>query len=89
MATVFIPTLMQELSNGNTTVNISGTTVREIIDNLDLAYPGFKKRLVDGYRIKKHISVAIDGVITSIGLLEKVSPISEVHFLTSVSGGAN
>ena len=89
MATVFIPTLMQELSNGNTTVNINGSTVREIVDNLDSTYPGFKKRLVDGYKIKKHISVAVDGIITPIGLLEKVSPISEVHFLPAVSGGAN
>jgi molybdopterin synthase sulfur carrier subunit len=87
MATVFIPTLMRELSNGNTTVNIDGTTVREIINNLDSTYPGFKERLIEGYKIKAHISVAVDGIITPIGLLEKVSPTSEVHFLPAVSGG--
>jgi len=87
MATVFIPTLMQDMSDGNTTVDITGTTVREIINNLDSTYPGFKERLIEGYKIKSHISVAVDGIITPIGLLEKVSPTSEVHFLPAVSGG--
>ena len=87
MATVFIPTLMQDMSDGNTTVDITGTTVREIINNLDSTYPGFKERLIEGYKIKSHISVAVDGIITPIGLLEKVSPTSEVHFLPAISGG--
>jgi molybdopterin converting factor small subunit len=88
MATVFIPTLMQDLSNGNRTVNIEGSTVREIINNLDLNYPGFKGRLIEGHKMKKHISVAVDGIITPIGLLEKVSSTSEIHFLPAVSGGS-
>ena len=87
MATVFIPTLMQEMSDGNITVDVKGATVREVINNLDSTYPGFKERLIEGYKVKSHISVAVDGIITPIGLLEKVSPTSEVHFLPAVSGG--
>lgn len=88
MATVFIPSLMQNLSEGHTQVEIEGATVRQLIDNLDKAYPGFKERLTDGGRVKPNISVAIDGEVTSLGMLEKVGEKSEVHFLPALGGGA-
>jgi molybdopterin synthase sulfur carrier subunit len=89
MATVFIPTLMQKLTSGHSRVDVQGCTVREIVDNLDLVYPGIKDRLVDRYKIKPNISVAIDGEVTPIGMLEKVGETSEVHFLPAIGGGAD
>ena len=88
MATVFIPSLMQKLSDGNHRVEIEGSNVRQIVDNLDTQYPGFKERLVDDGRIKGNISVAIDGEITPLGVLGKVGENSEVHFLPALGGGA-
>ena len=38
-------------------------------------------------RIKGNISVAIDGEITPLGMLEKVGENSEVHFLPAIGGG--
>ena len=35
MATVFIPSLMQNLSEGADRVTVEGNTVRKIIDNLE------------------------------------------------------
>ena len=87
MALVFIPSLMQELSNGEQRVNVQGNNVRQVIDNLDAVYPGFKDRLVEEGRVKPNISVAIDGEITPLGMIEKVSEDSEVHFLPAISGG--
>ena len=87
MATVFIPSLMQKLSDGNHRVEIEGSNVRQIVDNLDAQYPGFKERLVDDGRIKGNISVAIDGEITPLGVLGKVGENSEVHFLPALGGG--
>ena len=87
MATVFIPSLMQKLSDGNNRVQVEGTTVRQIVNNLDEQYPGFKDRLVEDGRIKGNISVAIDGEITPLGMLEKVGESSEVHFLPAIGGG--
>ena len=87
MATVFIPSLMQKLSDGNHRVEIEGSNVRQIVDNLDVQYPGFKERLVDDGRIKGNISVAIDGEITPLGILGKVAENSEVHFLPALGGG--
>ena len=88
MATVFIPSLMQKLSNGNNSVHVEGANVRQIVNNLDEIYPGFKDRLVDDGRIKGNISVAVDGEITPLGMLEKVGENSEIHFLPAIGGGA-
>ena len=87
MATVFIPSLMQKLSDGNHRLEVEGSNVRRIVDNLDAQYPGFKERLVDNGRIKGNISVAIDGDITPLGILGKVGENSEVHFLPALGGG--
>mgnify|MGYP001330470501 FL=1 len=78
---------MQELSNGEQRVNVQGNNVRQVIDNLDAVYPGFKDRLVEDGRVKPNISVAIDGEITPLGMIEKVKEDSEVHFLPAISGG--
>lgn len=87
MATVYIPSLMQKLSDGKSKVEIEGSSVRQIVNNLEAEYPGFKERLVEDGRIKGSISVAIDGEITPLGMLEKVGETSEVHFLPAIAGG--
>ena len=87
MATVFIPSLMQKLSDGNSKIQVEGSSVRQIVNNLEVQYPGFKARLLEDGRIKGNISVAIDGEITPLGILEKVGEDSEVHFLPALGGG--
>lgn len=88
MATVFIPSLMQSLTEGKSQVQVEGSTVRQIINNLDSEYPGVKARLVDDDRVKPNISVAVDGEVTPLGMLQRVGENSEVHFLPALGGGA-
>lgn len=88
MANVFIPPLMQSLTGGLHQVVVQGATVREVVDNLDRCYPGVKLRLVDNGQIKPGISVAVDGEVTPLGLLEPVGGNSEVHFIPAIGGGA-
>ena len=87
MATVFIPSLMQNLTEGRHQVEVQGSTVRQIIESLESEYPGIKARLVDNGRVKPNISVAVDGEVTPLGMLEKVGETSEVHFLPAIGGG--
>ena len=87
MATVFIPSLMRKLSDGESKVEVEGSSVRQVVNNLEAQYPGFMERLVEDGRIKGNISVAIDGEITPLGMLEKVGEDSEVHFLPAIGGG--
>lgn len=66
---------------------IEGTNLRQVIDNLDSQYRGFKDRLVENGKIKPNISVAVDGEITPLGMIQKVNNDSEIHFLPAISGG--
>ena len=89
MPTVWIPPLMQRLTQGRRTIQVRGTTLREIIAELEASHPGIRARLVneDDDRIKTEIAVAVDGEITREGLRQKVGASSEVHFLPAIGGG--
>ncbi|HJO59859.1 MAG TPA: MoaD/ThiS family protein [SAR202 cluster bacterium] len=87
MPIIFVPSLMQKLCNGEQKLLIEGTNLRQVIDNLDLQYTGFKDRLVEDGKIKPNISVAVDGEITPLGMIQKVDTNSEIHFLPAISGG--
>lgn len=45
--TIRIPTPLQKLANGQSEVRVEGKTVKEVLVNLDKAYPGFKERIYD------------------------------------------
>lgn len=87
LATVYIPTLLQPLTGGRSSVQAAGTTVRQVIENLEQAHPGLRDRLLDQDRLRPNISVAVDGEVTPLGLLEQVGPSSEVHFVAAIKGG--
>ena len=87
LATVYIPTLLQPLTGGRSSVQAEGATVRQLVDNLEQVYPGLRERLLDQNRLRPNISVAVDGEVTPLGLLEQVSPSSEVHFVAAIKGG--
>ncbi|MCZ6874042.1 MAG: MoaD/ThiS family protein [bacterium] len=86
MALVFIPAMMQNLSNGVTQVQIAAPTVRDIIDHLETQFPGFKERLLQDGDIRPDIAVAVDGEV-AFDLMERVGDDSEVHFIPPISGG--
>ena len=48
MATVFIPAQLRQLSGGVQSVEIEARNVREIVDQLDEMFPGFKDRICTG-----------------------------------------
>ena len=88
MAKVYIPTLLQALTGGRSELEVGGGTVAEVIDNLDRLWPGIGERLLEQGRLRANISVAVDGEISPMGLLEPVSAASEVHFVAAIKGGA-
>ncbi len=89
MAVVFIPASMRSLTGGQDRVSVQGSTVRQVVSNLDAAYPGMRDRLIVGGQVRPEIAVAIDGeTCEDGGLLERVKEDSEVHFLPSIAGGS-
>jgi sulfur-carrier protein len=87
VAVVWIPSLLQSLTDGADKVVASGATVAEIIEDLEARFPGVKDRLVQGGEIRPHIAVAIDGDVSPEGLEQDVQESSEIHFIPALSGG--
>lgn len=85
MPTVFIPHALREFTDGQESVEAAGATVREVVSNLD---PALRAQLLDGARLKANLAVAVDGAVAPMGLLERVEPDSEIHFVPAISGGA-
>lgn len=87
MPTVFIPAQLRQLTEGATQVEVSGGNVRELVEELERRFPGMEARLCRDGRLAPHIQVTIDNQLSQRGLLAKVGPASEVHFLPAIGGG--
>jgi molybdopterin converting factor small subunit len=87
MATVWIPSLLRDLTGCREVLQIPGNTVGEVIDQLDHSYPGIRLKLCEGNVLRPGLAVAVDTQISRLGLLQPVGENSEVHFLPAVSGG--
>lgn len=58
MATIVIPTPLRKFVNGQTRVDVQGTTVRESIDELIQHFPDLKKNLLeDSGKIRSYINI--------------------------------
>ncbi len=88
MANVVIPSLLRKYTDGVDRVEIAGSTLREVIRNLDARFPGLGEQLIEDGDLRPSIAVSVDGEIATGGLLEKIGPSSEVHFLPAIGGGS-
>ena len=87
MPIVAIPSLLRNLTDGKDSITVPGTTIREVIDNLETRYPGMKGRLCEEGRIKPGLAVYINGLLTRGSILESVDEDAEIHFLPAIGGG--
>ena len=87
MPTVYLPSMMRSLAGGRDFLEVSGGTVGEVIEQAEAQAPGLRDRVLEGDRLRSNIAVAINGEIGTLGLLEKVEPDSEIHFVAAISGG--
>ena len=81
MATVFIPAMWRDDFGGVREVSAAGATVGEVVDELSKTYPAIRGKLTAS------VSVAVDGEVTPLGLLEHVDSESEIHFIPAIRGG--
>ncbi len=87
MAVVWIPALLRDLTNGEARATVPGETVRQVIANLEQAYPGIEARLCDEGRLRPSIAVVVDGKVSTQRMRHRLTEVSEVHFLPAISGG--
>ncbi|HEY3142415.1 MAG TPA: MoaD/ThiS family protein [Acidimicrobiales bacterium] len=87
---VRIPTTLRPLTGGQSAVELDGTTVREVLGNLDGAHPGFSDRLLDDdgkLRRFVNVFVADDDIRFLKGLDTPVPDGETVSIIPAVAGG--
>ncbi len=89
MADVWIPPRLQKITGGKERALIPGSTVRQLVNNLEKEFPGIKENLYDAELddLMPGLAVIVDGEASQLGLLERVNEDSEVHFLPAIGGG--
>lgn len=87
MPTVIVPALLRKLTKGQERVAVRGSTVRQVVEDLDRQFPGIKAQLVEEGELKSGIAVSVDGDMGVGGLLDPVKETSEVYFLPAIGGG--
>lgn len=87
MVLVWIPALLRDLTQGKDNIQVSGSTIREVIENLNSLYPGFKDRLFKDEKLRPDITVLIDGEVSYERLRQKVFENNEVFFVPTIAGG--
>lgn len=80
------PALLALFPEAPSQLEVAGTSVRAVIDELDNRWPGMGDRLRDSTpAIRKHINVFVNGERAS--LETKLEPGAEIFVLTAISGG--
>ena len=90
MATVRIPTPLRKLTDGKEEVAATGSTVGELLVNLDKAYPGIRARICDDSgAVRKFVNIfANDEDIRFLKNLETpVKDSDEISIVPAIAGG--
>lgn len=87
MALVWIPPLLRDLTEGRESALASGSTIAQLIADLERQYPGIQERLCRGDGLRPGLAVIVDSQATTLGLRATLKPDSEVHFLPAIGGG--
>jgi MoaD family protein len=87
--TVSIPTILRTHTGGEKSVAASGTTLAEVIDDLEASHGGLKARLVKEGTLHRFVNVYVndEDVRFAGGLEAKVSDGDTVTILPAVAGG--
>jgi molybdopterin synthase sulfur carrier subunit len=79
--------MLQPLTGGVKQLDYDAANLRQVVEQLEQSFPGIKEKLVEDDRIRPNLAVAVDGEVARMGLLEKVTETSEVHFVPAIGGG--
>ena len=91
MASVRIPAQLRNLTGGDRVLDLQGSTVSELLDDLESKHPGFKERLLDAEgQPSSFVGIYVGGedIRFLSGLDTEITPDSEVSIVPAASGGA-
>jgi molybdopterin converting factor small subunit len=87
---VKIPTILRSYTGGEKTVSGTGTTLAQVIDDVESRHPGLKDRLVEADGLRRFVNVYVndEDVRFSGGLSAPVADNDVVVVLPAVAGGS-
>ena len=88
--TVRVPPVFRTMTGGQSKVDVDGSTVREVLANLDAAHPGFQAKLLgDDGALVRYVNVFVDDddVRFLQGLDTPVPDGGELSIMPAVAGG--
>lgn len=89
---VLIPTPLRNLTKDQDTVEASGTTIGDVMADLDKRYPGLKERLCDDKgEIRRFVNVYLnqEDIRFKDGRQTAVSDGDEVSIVPAIAGGSD
>lgn len=87
--TVSIPTILRQHTGGEKSVEASGKTVLEVIDDIESRNSGLKDRLIKDEKLHRFVNVYVndEDVRFSGGLAAEVTDGDQLTILPAVAGG--
>ena len=84
---VLIPDPLRSYTNERREVQAEGTTLSELLADLDRRYPGIRFRMIDEQNdIRRHMRIFVNGEQVS-GLQVPLTSTDEVFIVQALSGG--
>ena len=68
-------------------MEVEGENLRQVIDGLERAWPGIKGQLIEDGDIRPGLAIAVNDVITTSGMIERVPEDGTVLILPAIGGG--
>jgi molybdopterin synthase sulfur carrier subunit len=86
---VRIPTPLRTLTSGADEVNANGSTVGEVIDDLERKHPGIRERLLDAKGVRRFVNIYVgdEDVRFLEGLKTALKPGDQISIVPAIAGG--
>ena len=87
--TVRIPTPLRTLTGGEEQVQADGSTVQQVIENLEKKHPGIRDRLLDEKGVRRFVNIYVgdEDIRFLDGLSTALKGGEEVSIVPAIAGG--
>ena len=88
--TVRIPTPLRTLTGGEEQVQTDGSTVQQVIENLEKKHPGIRDRLLDEKGVRRFVNIYVgdEDIRFLDGLSTALKGGEEVSIVPAIAGGS-
>jgi len=86
---VRIPTPLRTMTGGADEVTVNGSTVREVIDDLEAKHPGIRERLLDEKGVRRFVNIYIgeEDIRFLDGLKTALKSGDQISIVPAIAGG--